>query len=27
MAPDARTVFERAGGRRILVVGDLMVDE
>jgi len=27
MAPDARTVFERAGGRKILVVGDLMVDE
>ncbi len=27
MAPDARTVFERAGGRQILVVGDLMVDE
>jgi rfaE bifunctional protein kinase chain/domain len=27
MAPDARTVFERANGRRILVVGDLMVDE
>jgi len=27
MAPDARTVFERASGRRILVVGDLMVDE
>ncbi|MBV8531963.1 MAG: D-glycero-beta-D-manno-heptose-7-phosphate kinase, partial [Candidatus Eremiobacteraeota bacterium] len=27
MAPDARTLFERAGGRRILVVGDLMIDE
>jgi len=27
MVPDARTLFERAGGRRILVVGDLMIDE
>lgn len=27
MAPDARTLFERASGRRILVVGDLMIDE
>lgn len=27
LAPDARTVFARAKGRRILVVGDLMVDE
>ncbi|HVN69998.1 MAG TPA: D-glycero-beta-D-manno-heptose-7-phosphate kinase [Candidatus Binatia bacterium] len=27
MVPDARTLFERAGGRKILVVGDLMLDE
>lgn len=27
MVPDARTLFERAGGRRIMVVGDLMIDE
>ncbi|MFY9885082.1 MAG: D-glycero-beta-D-manno-heptose-7-phosphate kinase [Candidatus Cybelea sp.] len=27
MMPDARTLFERAKGRRILVVGDLMIDE
>ncbi|MGA9419844.1 MAG: D-glycero-beta-D-manno-heptose-7-phosphate kinase [Candidatus Cybelea sp.] len=27
MVPDARTLFERATGRRILVVGDLMLDE
>jgi len=27
MAPDARTIFERASGRSILVVGDLMIDE
>lgn len=27
MVPDARTLFERAAGRKILVVGDLMVDE
>ena len=27
LAPDARTLFERARGRRILVVGDLMIDE
>jgi rfaE bifunctional protein kinase chain/domain len=27
MVPDARTLFERASGRRILVVGDLMLDE
>jgi rfaE bifunctional protein kinase chain/domain len=27
MVPDARTLFERATGRRILVVGDLMIDE
>jgi D-beta-D-heptose 7-phosphate kinase/D-beta-D-heptose 1-phosphate adenosyltransferase len=27
MAPDARTLFERANGRRILVIGDLMLDE
>lgn len=27
LVPDARTLFERAGGRRILVVGDLMLDE
>jgi rfaE bifunctional protein kinase chain/domain len=27
MAPDVRTLFERAAGRRILVVGDLMIDE
>jgi rfaE bifunctional protein kinase chain/domain len=27
MAPDARTLFERASGRRILVIGDLMIDE
>jgi rfaE bifunctional protein kinase chain/domain len=27
MVPDARTLFERAKGRRILVVGDLMIDE
>lgn len=27
MAPDARTLFERANGRRILVIGDLMIDE
>jgi rfaE bifunctional protein kinase chain/domain len=27
MVPDARTLFERAGGRNILVVGDLMIDE
>jgi D-beta-D-heptose 7-phosphate kinase/D-beta-D-heptose 1-phosphate adenosyltransferase len=27
MVPDARTLFERAAGRRILVVGDLMIDE
>jgi rfaE bifunctional protein kinase chain/domain len=27
MAPDARTLFERAKGRRILVIGDLMIDE
>lgn len=26
-APDARTLFERAGACRILVVGDLMIDE
>ncbi len=25
--PSARTIFERANGRRILVIGDLMVDE
>lgn len=27
IAPDARTLFDRASGRRILVVGDLMIDE
>jgi rfaE bifunctional protein kinase chain/domain len=27
MAPDAQTLFERANGRRILVIGDLMIDE
>ncbi len=27
MAPDVRTLFERAGGRRILVIGDVMIDE
>ncbi len=27
MVPDARTLFERAAGRRILVAGDLMLDE
>jgi rfaE bifunctional protein kinase chain/domain len=27
MVPDARTLFERASGLRILVVGDLMIDE
>lgn len=27
MAPDVRTLFERARGRRILVIGDLMIDE
>lgn len=27
MVPDARTLFERARGRTILVVGDLMIDE
>lgn len=27
MVPDARTLFERANGRRIMVVGDLMLDE
>jgi rfaE bifunctional protein kinase chain/domain len=27
MVPDARTLFDRARGRRILVVGDLMLDE
>jgi D-beta-D-heptose 7-phosphate kinase / D-beta-D-heptose 1-phosphate adenosyltransferase len=27
LAPDARTLFERASGRKILVVGDLMIDE
>jgi rfaE bifunctional protein kinase chain/domain len=27
LAPDARTLFERASGRRILVIGDLMIDE
>ena len=27
MVPDARTLFERANGRRVLVVGDLMIDE
>ncbi len=27
MVPDARTLFERATGRKILVVGDLMLDE
>jgi D-beta-D-heptose 7-phosphate kinase/D-beta-D-heptose 1-phosphate adenosyltransferase len=27
MVPDARTLFERAKGRRILVAGDLMIDE
>jgi len=27
MAPDVRTLFERASGRRILVAGDLMIDE
>ena len=27
MAPDARTLFQRAKGRRILVIGDLMIDE
>ncbi|HEX3671157.1 MAG TPA: D-glycero-beta-D-manno-heptose-7-phosphate kinase [Candidatus Cybelea sp.] len=27
MVPDARTLFERAAGRRILVAGDLMIDE
>jgi len=27
MVPDARTLFERAGNVRILVVGDLMIDE
>src|SRR6185503_4420978 len=25
--PDARTLFERMRGRKILVVGDLMIDE
>ena len=27
MVPDARTLFERASGRQIMVVGDLMIDE
>lgn len=27
LVPDARTLFEQAKGRRILVVGDLMIDE
>jgi len=27
MAPDAQTLFDRASARRILVVGDLMIDE
>jgi rfaE bifunctional protein kinase chain/domain len=27
MVPDARTLFERMRGRKILVVGDLMIDE
>src|SRR5690242_15453375 len=27
MVPDAQTLFERARGRKILVVGDVMVDE
>ncbi|HYL26743.1 MAG TPA: D-glycero-beta-D-manno-heptose-7-phosphate kinase [Candidatus Nitrosotalea sp.] len=27
LVPDARTLFERARGRRVLVVGDLMIDE
>jgi rfaE bifunctional protein kinase chain/domain len=27
MVPDARTLFERAQGNKILVVGDLMIDE
>lgn len=27
MVPDARTLFDRAAGRRILVAGDLMIDE
>lgn len=27
MVPDVRTLFERANGRRVLVVGDLMIDE
>lgn len=27
MVPDARTLFERAKGRSVLVVGDLMIDE
>jgi rfaE bifunctional protein kinase chain/domain len=27
MVPDARTLFSRASGRRIMVVGDLMIDE
>ncbi len=27
MAPDARTLFDRASGRSILVIGDLMIDE
>jgi rfaE bifunctional protein kinase chain/domain len=27
LVPDARTLFQRASGRRILVVGDLMIDE
>lgn len=27
MVPDARTLFERASGRRIMVAGDLMIDE
>ncbi|MBV9333729.1 MAG: hypothetical protein JO146_06955, partial [Candidatus Eremiobacteraeota bacterium] len=27
LVPDARTLFERARGRKILVVGDLMIDE
>ena len=27
MVPDARTLFDRASGRRILVAGDLMIDE
>jgi D-beta-D-heptose 7-phosphate kinase/D-beta-D-heptose 1-phosphate adenosyltransferase len=27
MAPDARTVFERASNLRIMVVGDVMIDE